>query len=185
MAVPAILVVTGASGVGKTSLVHALQARAIPGVRCYHFDSVGVPSTAQMMAVHGSPQAWQVATTHQWIARLAANPDQCVLAVLEGQVRPSLTYQAFAEQDVRHGRVLLLECESSLRETRIRELRRQPELASAAMTSWAAYLRGQADALGLPVLDTGAVTLDQATDALAAQVRALLSAAGKPAPQSE
>jgi energy-coupling factor transporter ATP-binding protein EcfA2 len=174
MAVPAILVVTGASGVGKTTLVHALQARAIAGVRCYHFDSVGIPSTAQMMAVYGSPQAWQVATTHQWIARLAANPDQCTIAVLEGQVRPSLIYQAFAEQDVRHGRVLLLECESGLRDTRLRELRRQPEAANASMTAWAAYLRGQADALGLPVLDTGACSLEQATEQLATQIRALL-----------
>jgi hypothetical protein len=173
MAVPAILVVTGASGVGKTTLVHALEARAIPGVRCYYFDSVGVPSTAQMMAVHGSPQAWQVATAHQWIARLAANPDGCSVAVLEGQVRPSLIYQAFAEQDVRHGRVLLLECEPGLRDGRLRELRRQPELATATMTAWAAYLRGQADALGLPVLDTGACNQEQATEQLVAQVRGL------------
>jgi hypothetical protein len=30
------------------------------------------------------------------------------------------------------------------------------------MDSWAAYLRGQADALGLPIVDTTALTVDEA-----------------------
>jgi type II secretory pathway predicted ATPase ExeA len=43
-----ILVVTGASGAGKTATVRALDARGIPGVRCFYFDSIGVP-TAEVM----------------------------------------------------------------------------------------------------------------------------------------
>lgn len=39
-----IVVVTGASGSGKTAAVHALDARALPGIRCYYFDSIRVPS---------------------------------------------------------------------------------------------------------------------------------------------
>jgi hypothetical protein len=35
------------------------------------------------------------------------------------------------------------------------------------MDSWAAYLRGQADALGLPIIDTSRLTLQGAVDALA------------------
>jgi adenylylsulfate kinase-like enzyme len=45
---PAILVVTGASGSGKTAAVRALDARDLPGVRCYYFDTVGVPSREEM-----------------------------------------------------------------------------------------------------------------------------------------
>ena len=48
-----VLVVTGASGAGKTASVEALAARALPGVRCFHFDSIGVP-------IHGSGYAAMV-----------------------------------------------------------------------------------------------------------------------------
>ena len=41
---PAVLVVTGASGAGKSTLVRGLSALELPGVGCYEFDSVGVPS---------------------------------------------------------------------------------------------------------------------------------------------
>ncbi|HEV7993649.1 MAG TPA: hypothetical protein VGP25_17610 [Gemmatimonadaceae bacterium] len=43
MALLHILVITGASGAGKSATVRVLAARAIPGVQCFHFDSVGVP----------------------------------------------------------------------------------------------------------------------------------------------
>jgi dephospho-CoA kinase len=173
MIVPAILVVTGASGVGKTALVHALEAQAKPGVRCYYFDSVGVPSLSEMMADYGSPQAWQVATTHQWIATLATNRHACRVAVLEGQVRPSVVQQAFEEHQVRLGRVVLVECEPATRDARLPTPQQQSELAAQQMAAWAAYLRGQADALQLPVLDTTTVTLEAGVRLLAAHVEAL------------
>jgi hypothetical protein len=42
------------------------------------------------------------------------------------------------------------------------------------MDSWAAYLRGQADALDVPVVDTTALTLPDATDLLEGIVRRFL-----------
>jgi hypothetical protein len=39
------------------------------------------------------------------------------------------------------------------------------------MDSWAAYLRGQADALNLPVIDTTDLEIDAAADALAVHVQ--------------
>ncbi|HEX8115581.1 MAG TPA: hypothetical protein VF516_47975, partial [Kofleriaceae bacterium] len=44
--------------------------------------------------------------------------------------------------------------------------RGQPELAIEDMHAWAAYLCGQADALGCPVIDTSTLDIEQATDAL-------------------
>jgi ABC-type glutathione transport system ATPase component len=41
---PALLFVVGASGAGKTAAVRAIEARALPGVRCYYFDTIGVPT---------------------------------------------------------------------------------------------------------------------------------------------
>ena len=54
-----ILVVTGASGVGKTAAVNALNTRRIAGVQCFHFDEIGVPSPAVMERDYGGDEQWQ------------------------------------------------------------------------------------------------------------------------------
>jgi hypothetical protein len=41
------------------------------------------------------------------------------------------------------------------------------------MDNWAAYLRGQADALGLPVVDTTELTIEEAAEHLQAIVQRL------------
>lgn len=177
MAPPAVLVITGASGSGKSTLTDAVQARGLPGVRCYHFDAVGVPSVGRMVAEFGSPQAWQVATTHRWIDTLAANADQARLALLEGQMRPDVVQDAFASVGVRRGGILLLDCAPEVREERLRGTVDPPERIGTQMNAWAAYLRGQADALHLPVLDTTGLSIEDAADRVAAQGLALLEVA--------
>jgi dephospho-CoA kinase len=170
MTSPAIVVVTGASGAGKTTLVKALEQRELDGIRCYYFDSIGVPSTEEMTRQFGSPAVWQETMTRQWIARLARPEEGVRIAVLDGQVRPSFLRTAFAEVGVTNGRVILVDCSHEVREARLRGPRKQPDLASRDMAAWAAYLRGQADALALPVLDTSALTIGAATDRLASLI---------------
>jgi hypothetical protein len=46
------------------------------------------------------------------------------------------------------------------------------------MNTWAAYLRGQADALHLPVLETTGLTVAEAADRVAEQALALLETGG-------
>ena len=168
----------GASGAGKTAAVEALRSRHLPGVRCYFFDSVGVPSPAEMIREWGSGESWQEENTKRWIERLAANADSCEVAVLEGQTRPSFIEPHLARAGIRHARMLLLDCTRAVRLERLRDLRAQPELASERMDAWAVYLRGQADALGLRVLDTSAISVQRAADALAEELVALRAAAG-------
>ncbi|HUK82765.1 MAG TPA: hypothetical protein VLZ12_09080 [Verrucomicrobiae bacterium] len=173
MTAPAILVITGASGSGKTATVCALEARALPGIRCYYFDSVGVPSTEEMCRDFGSPEQWQALTTRRWIDRLATVADGTEVCVLDAQTRPSFVRTAAERARVAIARVVLLDATPAVRHARLTGPRRQPELCNPQMDCWAAYLRGQADALNLPVIDTTGVGIGAVADALVIHVEAI------------
>jgi hypothetical protein len=169
-------VVTGASGAGKTATVQALDARAVPGVHCFYFDSIGVPTAEVMERDYGGGERWQASATAEWLARLSGLPSDVRVAVLDGQTRPSFVFAAVARAAPRSVHVVLLDCSSSVRTARLCGPRGQPELANARMDHWAAYLRGQADALGLPVIDTSTLTVSQSSDQLQEIVRRLFEA---------
>ena len=167
VSVSRILVVTGASGAGKTATVRALDARAVSGVRCFYFDSIGVPTAEVMERDYGSGEQWQAAASAAWLARLGALPRDIRLAVLDAQTRPSFVFDAAARAAPRTVSVVLLDCSSNLRAA-------QPQLANAQMDHWAAYLRGQADALGLTVIDMSILTITEAAEKLEQVVRGLI-----------
>ena len=174
MSVARILIVTGASGAGKTATVRALESRGIPGVRCFYFDSIGVPTAEVMERDYGSAERWQASATGEWLMQLGRLPNDVRLAVLDGQTRPSFVLEAAPRAAPRVVDVVLLDCSSEVRGARLRGPRRQPELADARMDQWAAYLRGQADALRLVVIDTSVLSVREAADQLEALVRRLI-----------
>ena len=171
MTPPIILVVTGASGAGKTTLVRGLEALSLPGISCHYFDSVGVPSLEVMERDFGGAMAWQEATTRTWIERLALRPDR--VAVLDGQTRPTTVRAAFRLAGIPGGAIVLIDCAAQERHRRLHVDREQPELATAHMDTWAAYLKGQADALDLPVIDTTSLAPEAALDKLVELVHSL------------
>ena len=170
---PAVLVVTGASGAGKSTLVRGLCALELPGVGCYEFDSVGVPPPEEMERVWGGGEQWQAAMTEQWIERLLRNDDGVEVAVLDGQTRPSVIREVLARRGVRLGRIVLVDCGHEERNARLRGPRGQPELANPHMDCWAAYLAGQAHALGLPIVRTDGRSVEEGVAELSAYVREL------------
>jgi hypothetical protein len=166
-AAPATLVVTGASGVGKTTLVDAVDAARLGGVACYHCDALGVPGPEETARRFGGGPQWREWAMREWAARLARNEDRAAVAVLDAQVPPTLAGAALRAAGVRRVRVVLVDCGHAARNARLRGPRGQPELACAEMDCWAAYLRGQADALGLPVIDTNGGVGEAAAELLA------------------
>src|SRR4051812_17502048 len=113
---PPILFVAGASGVGKTSAVRALQSRADHGVRCYYYDDIGIPTEAEVERDHGNWERWQAHSTQQWVERLHTNADGAEIAVLEGQTRPSFVSAAFIVAGVAtRSRIVLLNCQAAVR----------------------------------------------------------------------
>jgi hypothetical protein len=174
---PAILFVIGASGAGKTAAVHALEQQNLSGVGCYYFDSIGVPSADVMARDWGGGERWQDQMTTQWIERLSTDPDRVEIAVLEGQTRPSFIRSGMRRVGVRHARILLLDCSPAIRQARLEGPRAQPELNNDRMDAWAAYLRGQADALELPVLDTTSRSIAEVADLLREQIDLLRGSA--------
>jgi signal recognition particle receptor subunit beta len=168
------IVVTGASGVGKTSAVNALDARGLAGVRCFYFDSIGVPSLEHMEREHGSGEAWQQWATTEWLARLESLGSEVRVAVLDGQTRPFFVLDAARASGQRVG-VVLLDCTDAQRDSRLVDGRNQPELATDRMANWAAYLRREAAALDVPIVDTTALSVQDVADRLQAIVAALIA----------
>jgi len=132
-----------------------------------------VPGVEVMERDFGSGEQWQAFATGDWIARLGALPDEVCVAVLDGQTRPSFVFAAAGRAARRQVHVMLLDCSPEIRASRLAGARQQPELASERMNNWAAYLRGQADALRLDVIDTSSLTVDEVADRLEVLVRRL------------
>ena len=171
-----MLVVTGASGAGKTTLVRRLAGLGLPGVGCHEFDTIGVPSAAEIRARFGDGEGFQHWALSEWMTRLARNADEVRVAVLDAQVRPRAARDALARHGVEIGGVVLVDCDYDERNARLRGPRGQPDLATPQMDGWAAYLRGQADALDVPVIDTTGASPDASLIVLRAHVDALLAA---------
>jgi hypothetical protein len=169
---PALLFVTGASGAGKTTLVRALESLRLPRIRCYYFDSIGVPSAEEIQTRFGGPAEWQAFATGQWIDHLSKNADANEVAVLDGQVRPSVVETMLERAEIKVARIALVDCGIEERHRRL-HARGQSELATPEMDCWAAYLRGQADALRLSIVDSGRLSREEAVERLALLTRDL------------
>ncbi|HEY6457760.1 MAG TPA: hypothetical protein VIY90_21000 [Steroidobacteraceae bacterium] len=159
---------------GKTTAVRAIEARTLAGVRCFYFDSVGVPTAEEMRRDHGGGEQWQSWATRWWLAELDKLNPEIRVAILDGQTRPSYIIEA-AKSVSRTVEIVLLDCRQSERERRLHEGRGQPELVTDEMNSWADYLRRQADALRLPIVDTTRLATQAVADRLVEVVDRLLA----------
>ena len=159
-----ILFVVGASGSGKTAALKYLSALPDYAGTCHFFDDIGVPSPEAIRRLDDRGESWQGQATRAWLEKLAAASEP--MAILEGQTTPLCIATEARRLGLTRTATILLDCDPETRRERL-GLRGQPELATARMDNWAAYLRGQADALGVSVIDTSNLTIA----AVAARIR--------------
>ena len=150
--VPAVLCVTGASGAGKTTALHALREH-IPEklLPLLWFDALGVPSEDEMIRCWDSGRGWQKAMTYFWVQTARAVYRMRPLVILEGQFDPQYAFAACSANRMRH-RIALVKADPATRLDRLKQ-RGQPELATDDMTKWAAYLEENTRMLGGNIVD--------------------------------
>jgi type II secretory pathway predicted ATPase ExeA len=154
-----LVILTGASGSGKTAIANRIALRSTRDIEVHSFDSAGVPPSERMMAEHGSPERWQRMMTFQWFARLAALREKRSRILFEGQMRPSVVAEAAKAQGIEEYSLILLDCDDATRSKRLRLGRGQPELDNPTMASWARYLRKEAMEGRYEIIDTSILPL--------------------------
>lgn len=172
----ALYFMTGSCGAGKSTLLAAVKA-AVPGLSTLHSDHLGVPPVEEMIAKFGSGDAWQAHRARELVDLAAAAPG---ITVVEGQARPHVLVEAARDAGVGAVRVVLVDCGHAERRGRLLDNRLQPELDVLDTYAWAAYLRGQADALGLEIIDTTARPLGESAAELRASIARFAAEAGVP-----
>ena len=150
----ALYFITGAPGAGKTTLLKGVVARHYPGLWTGHVDASQSPGRGV-----------------EWIG-LAANPpdDARDLLVVDGQERLHTMLDAARTAKLEAFHLVLIDCDHAERRRRLLEDRRQPELDHRDVYCWASYLRGQADALNVEVIDTTGRDIAESTTALAESI---------------
>ena len=173
---PALLCVTGASGVGKTSALAALGEQIEPRLLpMFAFDSLGVPSADEMQLGWETPRGWQKAMTWFWVRAAKSVYRTRPLVMLEGQFDPQYAIAAASANGVRVA-IALIDVDDATRRDRLMR-RGQPELATDEMATWAGYLREQTAVLGGSIID-GSQDRNAVVDAICALALPLVTDIG-------
>lgn len=169
---PLFVLITGASGVGKTTITtlleHTLDSQF---THVAYFDRIGVPSEQEMIARYGSGKEWQTAKTYEWVANLNNASKHKPLIIFEGQYDPEVARAACHALNIKNILLIGIYAERSVREARLIYERNQPELANQDMQNWSELLKKKVTDLGGNILDTTEIT---PTDAIEKIVKLIL-----------
>lgn len=150
-----IYFITGASGTGKTSLVSELKSKySNKNWEFLHFDSIGIPSTEDMIKQSGSIENWQKETTFLWIKKMLAEFKDIEVIIFEGQVNLEFVKSGFSENNFSNYEIILIDCNEEVMAKRLTHDRKQPELFTEDMKNWLSFLRNQAKEVNAKIIDT-------------------------------
>lgn len=163
-----IVLITGASGCGKTTVTRGLSDLAT----IYYFDDIGVPEAKAMIDQYGSPENWQEWATHAWIKKLYNQDKQ--LVVLEGSFNPEFAIYKLKELGINHYQIICLSTKRSIREQRLID-RKQPELVSQDMENFARILEEKTIASNGMIIDTS----DKSINEVVEEIKSLIDKKGQ------
>lgn len=173
---PAILFLSGASGVGKTTLAKQTYERCLQGGLVWlHPDGFGVPSVARMIQEAGSLERYQERSTYHWIEYSLINYPHKSVVIIDSQSNLQFVCDAFKHYQVQRGQVVLVHCNREQREQRLFQERQQPELITHEMQKWANFLYQQALKLGILILDTSVTPLQESIAYIETKISKLCS----------
>lgn len=163
MEIPSIFFLSGASGVGKTSIVENLKAHyhSSNDYAFLHFDSIGIPSPEEMIKQAGSGEKWQELTTYRWLEKITVEYQDKKIVVIEGQVNLDFIEAACHKFEIVRYFIVLIDCDWRTMQERLVYNRQQPDLVNQDMRNWATFLRKQAQRKNLPIINTSHQTLEQ------------------------
>lgn len=87
-----------------------------------------------------------------WFSKAVS--DTKAITILDGSKRPTDIQAVATQRGIAQLKIVLVDCDHTERKRRLTKEKFQPELDVLDIYAWAAYLRGQADALGLEIIDT-------------------------------
>src|SRR5262245_16351679 len=164
-----LVILTGASGSGKTAIAQAIRTTRPDLAEVFHFDSIGVPSPEERLA-WGPDGAWQRAMTLAWMPRIADRLAGQRPVRFEGSMGLAFVREGRLAAGIGEARVILVDCDDATRTRRLVTDRAQPELATATMMTWAAFLRREAEEGGYDVLDTSRLSLERSVARVCAEL---------------
>jgi hypothetical protein len=163
-----LVILTGASGAGKTTLATGIRNLHLAKCNVLFFDSIGIPGAAALDAFgteHQPGGAWQRQATMQWMDRIAGMLCVGESVLFEGQMRISFIREAIAASNITNARILLIDCDDDYRISRLTD-RGQPQLATRDMMNWSRYLREEALRTSSEILNTGALSFGECLERL-------------------
>ncbi len=154
-----IFFITGASGTGKTSLISELKKKYKSKDWMFlNFDSIGIPSSDEMIKQSGSLEKWQKDTTYKWISKLIREYKGVSIIIFEGQVNVEFIKSGFSQYNYSDYEIVLIDCKKDIMAKRLTKDRNQPELLTQDMEKWLLFLRGQAREYEVRIIDTSSKT---------------------------
>jgi broad-specificity NMP kinase len=151
--------ITGASGVGKTTVVNALEKQYDKSSQIVfiHMDSLPIPSTDEMIQEAGTPENWQRLRTEEWVDIILSEYVGFDTILFEGQSDPDFIETAFSKHGFTNYEIILFDCNEDALGIRLRK-RGQEELNTEQMRQWLRFLRDKAKQKKLRIIDTTRMT---------------------------
>lgn len=154
-----IIAITGASGVGKTSILKELS-KSLPedkGLKFFHFDDMVLPNWDELEDV----KKWQKEATIEWIKKIVKTArKENVHVLFEGSTEIKFYLQGFELNNYSNYKILLFDCSQATMKRRLIQ-RGQAELYHSDMIGWLKYLRKEAMERGVKIVKTDEATMSE------------------------